>query len=602
MPYGLSEITTLALNLNDSHGGLVANNATTVRVTPVSGLPVVTLPTPHPVSIPLGPNIFVFQGVSIADATPLKVDITISNMLQVGKYTKNSVAAAGFAIRPDGSYFISGMASNVTTALQLLDFSPATNVPPGSVTNYFVLNVTNSASTPASILATHGVVLRTVPTSFIVTKLGDYDPNGGVSDTVKAGTLRRAIEQAKNNDHITFDIRSTVAGQPDYPAVIRLVAPVVLDKNLTFDGPGAERLSISGDTNANGTADIQLFTINAAVTMNRLTFTKGNSDFAGGAFEVNETGDLRLSYCAVTDCAADVWGGGVDVNQGSLEMDHCLVAGNSTGSSFGEGGGAISFYTYWPCTILDTTFATNWQNAVGGLGGGAIYAETADAGTEFDLYILNSTFHDNRDLAGHGTSIRPNVFNTIVQLQNTIVADGQGRNIEMDQSGAVISLGGNISDDATSSTFSSGGMATNTFIFHTPADQVSVPATNVLMALANNGGPTPTFALTTNSPAIGNVISNSPSAAFYTTLGTDQRGYFRSFPGNAPDIGAFERGANQRVIIQELRFNPGPGDNTNQFIEFYVPRDSTNVNFGGFQVLVDGVLTAYVFRSMAAAG
>ena len=39
-----------------------------------------------------------------------------------------------------------------------------------------------------------------------------------------------------------------------------------------------------------------------------------------------------------------------------------------------------------------------------------------------------------------------------------------------------------------------------------------------------------------------------------------------------------------------MLFNPGPGDNTNQFIEFYVPRDSTNVNFGGFQVLVDGVL------------
>ena len=48
--------------------------------------------------------------------------------------------------------------------------------------------------------------------------------------------------------------------------------------------------------------------------------------------------------------------------------------------------------------------------------------------------------------------------------------------------------------------------------------------------------------------------------------------------------------AGQRVIIQELRFNPGANDTTNQFIEFYVPRDSTNVNFAGFQVLVDGVL------------
>ncbi|MEI6196514.1 MAG: choice-of-anchor Q domain-containing protein, partial [Verrucomicrobiota bacterium] len=591
VPYGLSEITTFTISLNDNHGGIVANGATAVRVTPVNGLPVVTLPAPQPVSFPVGPNIFALQGVSIADATVLKVYITINtNAGVVGKFTTNSIAAAGFTALTNGSYFISGSASNVTAAVQLLDFSPATNFPPGSVTNYFVISATNSTLTPAGITVTHAVVLRTVPSSFIVTKLTDYDPSGSVADSLKAGTLRKAIAAAKNNDHITFDIRSTEAGQPDYPAVIRLVAPVALDKNLTFDGPGAERLSISGDTNANGTADVQLFTVNALVTMNRLTFTKGYAPDSGGAFEVNEFGALVLSYCAVTDCAADVWGGGVDVNQGSLVLDHCLVAGNRTSGTFGQGGGGVSYYTYWPCAILDTTFATNRQNAVGGLGGGAIYAETADSGTEFDLYVLNSTFRDNRDTAGHGSSFRPNVFNTIVQLQNTIVADGQGKNIEMDFSGALLSLGGNISDDATATIFSSGGAATNTFIFHSPADQVNVPATNVLAALANNGGPTLTYALSAGSPAIDNVISNFPGAAAYAALGTDQRGYFRSFSNNLPDIGAFERGAAQRVVIQELRVNPGANDVTNQFIEFYVPRDSTNVNFGGFQVLVDGVL------------
>ena len=440
VPYGLSEIATFTIGLNDNHGGLVANNATAVRVTPVSGLPVVTLPTPQPVSIPVDVNIFALQGVSIADATTLKVGITIPNAATLGKFTTNSALTAGFTILTNGSYFISGSASNITAALQLLNFSPATNVVPGSVTNNFVISVTNSAATPASVTVTHRVVLRTVPTSFIVTKLTDYDPaNGSVPASQKSGTLRKALETAKNNDHITFDIRSTVTGQPDYPAVIRLVAPVVLDKNLTFDGPGAERLAISGDTNANGTADIQLFTVNALVTMNRLTFTKGYASFAGGAFEINEFGALKLSYCAVTDCMADVWGGGVDVNEGSLMLDHCLIAGNHTGNSLGQGGGGVSFFTVWPCTILDTTFATNRQNDIGGLGGGAIYAETADAGTEFDLHVLNCTFRDNRDVAGHGTAIRPNVFNTVVQLQNTLVADGQGRNIEMDQSGAVLS-------------------------------------------------------------------------------------------------------------------------------------------------------------------
>ena len=103
---------------------------------------------------------------------------------------------------------------------------------------------------------------------------------------------------------------------------------------------------------------------------------------------------------------------------------------------------------------------------------------------------MNCTFRDNVDTAGHGSSIRPNVFNTFVKLQNTIVADGHGKNIEMDQSGAAISLGGNISDDSTATIFSAGGNPQNTFIFHPPADQTNVATASIADALANNGGPT----------------------------------------------------------------------------------------------------------------
>ena len=396
---------------------------------------------------------------------------------------------------------------------------------------------------------------------------------------------------AKSGDHITFDIRAGVVGQPDYPAAIVLLAPLVLDNDLVFDGPGAERLSISGDTNLDGTADVHLFDINAQVAMNRLTFTKGHADFAGGAFEVGPNGGLKLSYCAVTDSRADIWGGGIDVDGGWLTMDHCLVRGNSTSAELGQGGGGISLYTYENCSILNTTFATNRQNAVGGLGGGALYAATADAGVELDATVYNCTFRDNRDAAGQGTSIRPDVDdNTIIWLQNTIVADGQGKNIDLDHGGNVISLGGNISDDATGTIFTIGG-GTSTNIFGA-ADHINV--TNIVAALANNGGPTLTYPLTGTSLAINFAVGNVPGTAIYTNaLGTDQRGYFRDA---FPDIGAFERNASQRLIIEEIGFNPAPPNTNDQFIEFYVPRDSATLNVGGFKVLVDGV-ARYTFTN-----
>ena len=591
VPVGLTETTTFTVRVDDSHGGVVQNNATQIRVAAVSGVPIVTLPSPQPVSIPLTSNIFPFQLVTIADATVVNVGVQITTPSQ-GSFTAGSVTAAGFTDRGSGVYTFTGTASNATTAIEQLNFSPGVGLLVGQPVN-FAISVTNQI--PNYIQTNLAVVLRKTQNSYLVTKTADYDPSdANVPIATKNGTLRKAIADAGNNDHITFDIRSTVAGTPDYPATIHLLAPLVLNNTLTFDGPGADALTISGDPAGDGVATVQLFVVTngAIVQMNRLKFTRGHDSFAGGAFEVVSGSTLNLSYCAVTDCSADVWGGGIDVDEGALNLDHCLIAGNGNSSSVGQGGGGISIYTDQSCTIADTTFATNRQNAVTGLGGGGLYVENVDPGVELDVFVVNCTFHDNRDLSNHGTSIRPNVFNTYVQLQNSIVADGQGKNLEMDDSGTVLSLGGNLSDDSTTTTFSTGGGATNTVIFHPPLDYVNTNPQ--LLGLSNNGGPTSTFALNGGSAAVSNAVS--PGAAL-DTLGTDQRGFFRD---NKPDIGAYDLGASQRVIVEEFAFNPA-GPNTNdEFIEFYVPRDSTALNLGGFKLYVGGALR-HTFTSQALA-
>ncbi|MGZ4961054.1 MAG: Ig-like domain-containing protein [Limisphaerales bacterium] len=581
VPVGLTETTTFTIRVDDSHGGIVQNSSTQVRVAAVSGVPIVTLPSPQPVSIPLTSNIFPFQLVTIADATVVNVGVQITTPTQ-GTFTPGSVSAAGFLDRGSGVYTFNGSASNATTAIEQLNFSPGVGLLIGQPVN-FAISVTNQI--PNSIQTNLAIVLRKTQNSYIVTTTADYDPtDANVPDSAKKGTLRKAIADAGNNDHVTFDIRSTIAGTPDYPATIHLLATLVLNNTLTFDGPGADSLTISGDSASDGVAKVQLFAVTngAIVQMNRLKFTKGHDSFAGGAFEVATGSTLNLSYCAVTDCSADVWGGGIDVTEGTLNIDHCLIAGNSTSSSVGQGGGGISIYADQSCTIANTTFATNRQNAVTGLGGGGLYVENVEPGVELDVFVVNCTFHDNRDASNQGTSIRPNVFNTYVQLQNSIVADGQGNNLEMDDSGTILSLGGNLSDDSTTTTFSTGGSATNTIIFHPPTDFVNTNPQ--LLGLANNGGPTSTFALGGGSAAVSNAVS---AGAVLDALGTDQRGFFRD---NKPDIGAYDLGASRRIIVEEFAFNPAAPNTNDEFIEFYVPRDSTALNLAGFKLYVGGVL------------
>ena len=588
-PVGLTTNTSFQIVVFDNHGGQIQNNGTVVRVQSTAGNPIVNLPSPLPYSLTKATNVFPFaNAVNVfGQAQPFKLLLTVGDVAQ-GDFTTNSVAT-NFTSLGGGKYFITGWATNIVTALQALAFAPNPSLLAGTVIN-FTISVTNFLTPPGITTKPYSILLRNTRVSHIVTQFTDD------GTTATLGTLRNAIANAGSGDHITFDL-----GAAATPQVIALQAPIYLNSDLVFDGPGAERLTISGDSTGTGTPTTQIFVVNAKVTMNRITFAKGYSSNNGGAFEVNANGNLKLSYCAITGCRADQYGGGVDVTDGALDVEHCLFQGNSTSSQLGAGGGAVSLYTDQTCKFMDTTFATNRQNAIGdgvytGLGGGALYAEPDYFDLRFppvlNVYVLNCTFSDNRDAAGHGSSIRPNDDNATVLLQNTIVADGQGNNLELDLSGHVASLGGNISDDATHQIYSSGGTPVNNYVFHAPLDYTNKPATNLFAVLANNAGPTVTYALLTNSLAVNLAVSNVPAAPFNTNVaGADQRGYFRT---NTPDIGAFELGASEKIIIEEIGFNPVSAND--QFIEFYVSRDSAPLNVGGYQVLVDGV-KCYTFSN-----
>jgi hypothetical protein len=103
-------------------------------------------------------------------------------------------------------------------------------------------------------------------------------------------------------------------------------------------------------------------------------------------------------------------------------------------------------------------------------------------------------------------------------IRNTIIANSAGGN----SCSGTITNGGNNIDDGTSCGWGS--------------NSGSRSSTNPLLgALANNGGPTWTYALLTGSPAINGVTWNAPNSA----PATDQRGITRP-QGIRYDIGSFE--------------------------------------------------------------
>ncbi len=570
VPLGESETTVFTIALDDGHGGTAVNNGTAVRVASVAGAPEIVVPMPQPISRPLTPPLYPFEAVTISDEEDLTVTVSILNTNH-GTFTSNSLAATGFTNSGPGAFTFHGTVDAVSNAITRLDFAPNTNLPPGVVT----FSITAVDTTGNSVTETLSMLLRIIQRVYVVTRTSDYDVGETDPDLV-LGTLRKAVEDAGSNDHITFDLRPPTNGVPDLPATIRLRRTIALTKSITIDGPGANLLAISGDMDGNGTPDVQLFQVSANARLNRLMLTKGNAGFAGGAVGVLPGGNLTLSYCAVTDNQAEQWGGGIDVDAGGLQIDHCLIASNRTVAAVGQGGGGLSIYSDQHCVIENTTFSGNSQQSPGGLGGGALYVENLDPGTPLLVYVNGCTFRDNTDEANGGTSIRPNVFNSQVLLKNTIVADGHGENLDVDESGLIVSLGGNLSDDSTRTVFSFGGEPYEIVIFEPPADQTNVAPR--LGPLAVNAGQTRTHGLDFDSPALAAAVTN--------TLGTDQRGYWRE---SAPDSGAFERGARKQIIINEIAFDPAPNAN-DEFIEFYVPRAATNLDLAGFQLSVGGVL------------
>ena len=564
---------TLTIQAADNEGASEVNSDTRILITSVNGSPrIVGIPPVQPVLIPPAPPILPFRGLSVVDddTNAVKVWVSLDNP-DKGVLTN----LGGFVATVPGTYLINTNQEAASQALSNLAFVASETFAfpvnaPGATT--FTLTIQDYVLNQAS--KTLSIVLQYEPRNILVTRATD--------DTLP-GSLRYAVAHCENNGFITFALE-------EYPAVIQLDSsqgPIELARNVNFRGPGADRLAISGDSNGDGIPDVQLFQIRSVVTMEGMTLTKGASSYSGGAVYVGAGGSLSLAYCAVTECQALQWGGAIDVEAGALSLTGCLIRSNAVSQASGRGGGGISLWTGQACSFVNSTFSGNRQRCASGataVGGGAVYAEKHETSSALDLVVRHCSFAENEDAVEMGSAILSVGFGTVVTAGNSIFMDTSARNLGV-YAGDILSEGGNLAVDSTRAVLTQGGAPEEVILLNHVSDLTEVPAGTVLEpVLATGLRPTTGYRLVAGSPAIGH--ATTPLAA------VDQLGVLRD---GLPDSGALEYSRTARIVLNEIQFDPATGEP--EWLEFYVPRDSSPVEFGGLTVRINGV-TNHVFAPL----
>ena len=312
------------------------------------------------------------------------------------------------------------------------------------------------------------------------------------------GTLRSQIALAAPGDTIGF--------QPGLTGTIVLNSELVIDRNLTIDGPSAQQLTLSGGD----TTRVLRATGGANVTIEGVTIRDGRADGdepVGAGVLSFDGGTVKFDRVELVDNEARKtgsvvpFGGGVAVFSGQLQIVDSTVAGNVV-TDEGAGGGV---FVAAPATFKISNSTITGNQA---FGGGGILSGLATGS------IVSSTIAGNtaRHLGGGIGAFAPGVT-----LERSLVTGNSGTDGGPACDGPLATAGGNVIDSVAGCGITPGS-----------TDGTGVPAP--LGTLGAHGGPTRTMLPLAGSPALDHVAS---------CTGADQRNVARP-QGAACDAGAVE--------------------------------------------------------------
>ncbi len=268
------------------------------------------------------------------------------------------------------------------------------------------------------------------------------------------------------------------------------------------------------------------------VTIVGSTISDNTADGSGGGLEIYQSGAVTITGTAITGNTTQESGGGLYLrsDETTLTVANSTIA-NNTAAGYG---GGIALYE-GDLTLLQTTISGN--TATNGLGDGLFLfgptpgplevsdREAEKAAKKAEKAAQKAADGETKDPATASGGVGA-LYAGTVSVTGTIISGNVGGDDVATNSTAAIT--------ADSSLF--GGVSAG--ITLGGADNQTGVSTPSLGALANNGGPTQTLALSATSPALNMGPATVPA---FTGNAFDQRGggYPRVASGRV-DIGAYE--------------------------------------------------------------
>ncbi|MBU6317928.1 MAG: right-handed parallel beta-helix repeat-containing protein, partial [Acidobacteria bacterium] len=274
-------------------------------------------------------------------------------------------------------------------------------------------------------------------------------------------------------------------------------------------------------------------------TLERSTLTGNSSTNSyGGGLESHNSGDVTITD-SVIDGNTALYAGGVALKQtGDTNVTRTSIIGNSATGAAGSGGGLyVASEAGTHLTVVSSLIADNTATQSGG---GALIS------SEIDATIANSTITGNStDGIGGGLALEPDLYLTLLQ---TTISDNSANfggglyaksGVDVSMSGSIIS--GNTGTHVTATSLADDivlnpGFTSADADFTSENSIIGTVSTNVtvtdqggtirtddpgLEALADNGGPTRTMALSATSVALD---AGPATVATFPDNQYDQRG------------------------------------------------------------------------------
>ena len=310
---------------------------------------------------------------------------------------------------------------------------------------------------------------------------------------------------------------------------------------------------------------------------------------------------LTLDRVRITGNTAGTRGGGIYISGGSATMGNSTVDANTSGTS---GGGVFVDGEFSVATLTFNNSTLSGNNA-GGFGGGlAVYQNGSSATTTLNYVTVANNQADSDNSGGEtggGISNIPGVSG-VLNIQSTLIADnslGSGSVSGSHCSGPITTQLYNLIEDITgcSITLSTG-------------DMTGDPS---LVALADNGGQTPTHALGFSSIVIDQIPNGTNTCGTAPNFNKDQRGVVRPVDSDgigatACESGAYEAprricsiGAANTYVFDNVSYNVQTLGDINCLQAEEIPFDHPNAT-APLQNGVHWQLGAFLFSGQPASG